>query len=786
VKFDKQDKFKNYKITEKGSTKFDFAALLKTWLFHWPLFAIFLSITFGLAFFYMSNFQPSYTINALLIFKEEKPVQDTRSEMTSETGIDNSSAVLQNEIEILKSKQLLRNVVDTLKLWVNYQKKQGLFFKEIYNQTPVRLEFFKANQIEHTQHLDINIIDNKDFFLNTPDEKQVKLRFDTYYRSNVGIWKLVPANKTGLIPEAEIKIDISNPDQTALEYQKKIEADLSNKLATAVLLTIKDQVPQRGKDILDLLIKDYNQTFFNQKNADAQKALSFLTRNISSMNADITQSDKRVEGIKKQNGLTDVASNAKIQLEDRQNIGRQLDEARLKLINIENIEGFLNANTTQMPSTDGIDDQSLKDAVANLQKLQLQHDEMKAQGTPDKNPMLETNNNSIKSLRDRINGILQSNKNNLLKRIAQLETYNTQSQNSIRNLPSQEREINNQMRDAPSKESIYDFLLQEREKIAVKFASNLTNNHTVDRPYAIMPKDFTMVIYFGALLIGCAIPSVLLLIRRKLHNQILTVHDIADETDLPVIGELPFEKSRTSFILNDQDVSPGGEQIRAIRINLYNYHKQREKGRVTLITSSISGEGKSFVSLNLSIALAFTSRKTIILELDMRKPKIAHALKLKNPGKGISDYLLGRVDVTEIIQPTSIADLFVITSGSKVNHPSDLLERKRLKELISYLQENYDDIMIDSPPIHLVADAAVISRLSHVTLFIIRQGYTKKSELAFINHLAEQQILTNIHLIFNGIERIKYGYGYQFDQNYYNKKSSGAFKYVFGDFKNRF
>ncbi|MBC6111849.1 tyrosine-protein kinase family protein [Pedobacter fastidiosus] len=296
-----------------------------------------------------------------------------------------------------------------------------------------------------------------------------------------------------------------------------------------------------------------------------------------------------------------------------------------------------------------------------------------------------------------------------------------------------------------------------------------------------------MTTFAFAFFLSLGLPTALIFTRNALNNKVINADEIKDIVDIPIIAELSLERSDNSIAIKEKFTSAMSEQIRGLRTKLHYLHKPKEKGRVTLITSSIPGEGKSFLSTNLAVALAYTERKTIILELDMRKPKIAEAFSLEKGHAGLSDYFERKVSIESIIQDSGILpNLQIISSGSEIYNPSELLEREELSHLLAHLRYVYDDIIIDSPPAHLVPDATIVSPLSDLCLYIVRQGFTEKSELKFLNTLIEQEQLSKVNIVFNGIEQNRYGYGYSYNNNYYNNQKKSFFSNVFGDFKSRF
>jgi len=282
------------------------------------------------------------------------------------------------------------------------------------------------------------------------------------------------------------------------------------------------------------------------------------------------------------------------------------------------------------------------------------------------------------------------------------------------------------------------------------------------------------IVYLFAIFAGMLVPIGIIYTRNSFDDKITHRRQIEQEVDVPILGELSFQESSTPIVITKERGSFAiGEQFRALRSKLYQVLNNNESGKVCVVTSSTSGEGKSFVSANLAVTLAYAARKTIILEMDLRKPKIASIFELPDEHLGISDYLESdHLQIDNLIRPSGISGLDVMSSGTIQENPSELLEKVNLDNLIDILRRQYDFIIIDSPPIHLVTDALIISRVSDAALYVIRQGYTLKEELEFINEVKKENRFSNLNLIFNGIKREKYGYGYNYNNSYYNAYTS--------------
>jgi tyrosine-protein kinase Etk/Wzc len=766
----------------------DIKSVINKYLFHWPLFLIFVTAALILATIYLKFAKPTYEVKATILIKDNGKEPDAKRDMTDEIGITNPTNGVENEMEIIKSQNLIKQVVNDLQLWATYKKVDGLSSVDLYKDSPVKFILLKPDGKLNDKSIVLSVKDAKTFLFKSPDGQQREYAFGQNYVSDFGTWKLEPTASIAKYTNTVIKIILTDPNIATLDYQKSIDASLANKLATSITLLVTDKVPQRGKDILNDLITNYNLWSSNEKNKEAKSTLDFLDQRIASLTGELSASEKGIEGFKSSRGLTDFSSDSKIRLENLQANDANLNDVNIKLNVIEGVERYINANqnTEKAPATLGFVDPALSNSIEKLSQLQLQHDKLSAT-LPLTNPDFEPINNQIRNAKSAIKENVKNIKDALLTTKRNLQSYNQKFESSIKSMPSEERKYISIKRQQLSKESLYTFLLQKREEVAVKYASTLQNNRVVDQSYANEPANPAKSAYGVALLLGLIIPIGLIYGREKINNTITDVKEITDVLKAPVVSEIPYQTSPDIFVVNDNSTNSVSEQLRALRMKLFYLHQEKESGRVTLITSSIPNEGKSFISVNLSTVLAFAFKKTVVLELDLRKPKISESFKLSRYHRGISDYLNGKATKSEIIRPSgTVENLDVISSGSIVNNPSELLEKKELKNLIEQLRLEYDDIIIDSPPVHLVPDATVLSRIADTTLYVVRQGITEKVELNYINELIDQRQLQQINIVFNGIERMKYGYGYRFDNNYYSKTKKGFLSSLFNDFGHRF
>ncbi|HET8830032.1 MAG TPA: polysaccharide biosynthesis tyrosine autokinase [Pelobium sp.] len=581
---------------------------------------------------------------------------------------------------------------------------------------------------------------------------------------------------------ATIQIAVLDPQLLALEYQKAIEVSIPNKLATAITLTFEDPIAQRGKDILNQLIFNYNRSIIEENELKAKATLDFLDKRLDSLTVELNIAEQGIEGFKSSRGITDISIESKINLENIQNNDRMLNEVNVKLGIINDIEDYINSSKPgQIPATMGITDPGLNSLIENLSRLQLQRSSLLAI-SPETNPDFDPINRQIATTKAAIKENVANIKSSLLNTRSKLQSFNNELASSIKNIPTQERQLESIKRQQAVKEGLYTYLLQKREEIATNYSNISISDRVVDQAYASEPKSKKAIALALALVIGLGLPFGIILLRNNLNDTIIDVNEIKDVVDTPIIGEISLEKSQDLISVKAAGTNAISEQLRTLRTNLYYLYGDKKRGRVTLVTSSIPHEGKSFISNNLGLTLSHIGRKTIILKMVLRQSKIEDAFN--NNGLGITEFLNNKASLAEIVNPSELnPNLHIIGSGAEVSNPSELLERGRLKDLITSLQDSYDDIIIDSPSVHLVPDALIISRLTDLTLYIIKQGYTEKTELEFLKELVDKKQLFNVQIIFNGIHKAKYGYGYNYKSSYYTKTTK---KTIFTNFWNRF
>jgi len=757
----------------------DFAKVFKKYVFHWPIFLLSLIIFIGGAFFYLKYAKPIYPINATIAFKDSKN-QDQRQDKDNINQLDQISTpvIFENEIELIKSKKIMLQVVNSMNLWIGYAKKEGMVSTDLYKNSPVKFSFIKMpDKIDDKGiKLDITIDNAQDFTVEDKNGKQTRFKYGQYIQSDFGLWKLDATSYLAAFTGSKISVTVGDPSGVADYYVSGLKSTLDDKEVPFVDLSMSDVVPQRGIDVLNAVINAYMKASVDEKNKKTDANIKFINKRIDSIAKDLHLSEAQIESYASSKGLTsNTDALGQNYAQDVQASTKALDDINLQIKIINNIENYVNSpGSNKQPSTVGLQDPSLTSLLDKLTEAELKKQNLLANNPPD-NPIFESINSEISTLQANIREKVRNNKETLMLTRGQLQSTNSRAEGQLRSLPGQQTQLNGMHRDNDAEAKLYSFLLEQREALSLKYASTVTDAKVVDYAHAGNSKwPKSSIVYVLALFAGMIIPVGVIYTRNSFDDKITHRRQIEQEVDIPILGELSFQESSTAIVITKERGSFAiGEQFRALRSKLYQVLSNNEGGKVCVVTSSTSGEGKSFVSANMSVTLAYAARKTIILEMDLRKPKIASIFELPDEHLGISDYLESdHLSIDSLIRPSGIPGLDVMSAGTIQENPSELLEKVNLDNLIDILRKKYDFVIIDSPPIHLVTDALIIARVTDACLYVIRQGYTLKEELDFINEVKHENRFPKLNLIFNGIKREKYGYGYNYNNSYYNTYTS--------------
>ncbi len=758
-------------------------------LYHWPLFITGVLITTGIAYYKLRSEKPSYEVSAKLLVNDGK--SSNQSTALEKLNVTEASKGIDNEIEILGSRPLVSQAIMDLNLWAKYDEVGKYYQKDVYATTPVRFKLFGKNKFQGKQVFNIIVLADNRYTLVRSNGTMLNASFNDVLKNSFGEWKLYATENTNNYIGKQIRITLNDPDDIAGTYQGKIKIASSSTGSNLLDLSISDEVPERARAFLNALIKNYISKTKENKNQATANSLRFLNTRIAEITQELNDAEKKAAGYKSSNKFTDISAKGSTYLGNVNANDTKLAELNIQLDLLSSIEKYVNSarNDDNVPVTAGITDPSLGSLVGQLSVVLQQRNKLLAT-TPESNPIFDPINKQIKSVKDAIKETIKGVRSSLEITKNQLESNNSRFQSSFSAVPAQEREFVNMTRQKSLKEDQFLYLSQQRETIALNYAATLSDVQVVDEPHdAGLTPSKAPLILATAFLLGLILPAGFVYGRNAIKNHITDKREIEGSTNTPVITEINYEEDNSLKSILSRNGNILGEQIRELRTKLLYLHQKKPKGRVTLFTSSTSAEGKSFITSSLGVAIAASGRKTVVLELDLRKPKISKNYELSPEHLGASDFLSGKVnDIQKIIQTSTIrSNLFVIGAGTLPDNPSELLENYRMSELIDQLKTEYDDILLDTPPIHLVTDALIIANLCDVTLYVVRQGYTSKEELDFIKRIAKEKRLPKLNIVFNGVQNQKYGNSYHYDNSYYTQNTQKkTVKSVLKNFMSRF
>lgn len=744
--------------------QFNLAEYVRRYLRYWFLFPIFIVLSLTIAFFYLQISQPVYSTKTSILIKDEKKglggaQGDILTELSSQFG---GNKLVENELEIIKSQTLMEQVIKELTLDVAYTSKDGLRTINLYKTSPVVVKAEVTTPLAYQEPMVIHIVDSTHFRFN--NEERV-FAFNQRFNNAWGAFVVTKGEDSEF---KDVNVNFTDVKNLAENMLNRLSVEQPNIKSTVLELTYEDTDVQRSKDVLNKLLDVYVQSSLTDKNSEASNTLKFIENRLGLITGELGDVEKDVESYKTNQGITDISAESQLFLENIKENDSKLNEVNTKISILESVDNYIsNAGEGAVaPATYMIDDPVLVSLLTKFNELELQR-ERYARTTSPNNPLLETINTQLAGTRQSIRENVQNLKRGMAVTKRNLENINNRFSAGLRSIPKKEREFVGIKRQQSIKEELYLYLLQKREETALAYASTVTDSRLIDAPissfHPIKPKK--SIIWLGAGAAGFIIPILLINLLFMVNNTVQRREDIEKVTHSSILGEIGQMKAAANgqpgeeAIIKMTSRSAVAEQIRALRTNLQ--YLGDGTCRVLMFTSSIGGEGKSFVSINLAASLAYSDKRVLLIGLDLRKPTLHERLMVPNKF-GASNCLIGQGHYEDFIQSTGIHPKFdVLTSGPIPPNPSELLSNGRLPLLIEELREKYDYILIDSPPYGLVTDSALIAEHVDATLYIVRFNYTIMDHLKRIGELQRARRFANLAVIFNGVNYgVGYGYGY--------------------------
>lgn len=772
--------------------EFDLKSFVFKYIRYWYLFAIFLVLSLAAAWFYNWYAQPVYQVSGKLLIKDEasSPAKAIMKEL--EVGGQNKN--LENEIEILKSHRLVSQALNKLSFDVSYFLIGNIKTSEVYQKAPFVVVADSLEPLAYFTPFFVDVKNDQQFSFSYErkggEQYQTTAEFGEIFKTPMGSLKLDKRLDEELVTYAfddpqkqSYKIVFHGHERLVKQFVNRLSVVPISGQSTIVEVSMLDAVPQKAIDFINTLVQVYLQNDVNQKNRTADNTSIFIKDQLEIISADLNAIEHTRQQYKSAKGIVDLSSEAQVVLEIARDLDNKIAANNARKTIVDYLQNYVEQEkdvTKLAPSTIDINDPLLNSLIEKLVELETENEKLNITSTQ-KNPRFAPLQAEISLTRSMLIENINNIKNTIALSNIELEQEKEQIRQRIQAIPNTERELVGIERQYRIQESLYLYLLEKQAEVSISIASSVSENRIVDRARAsagpvrpVKSKAYSIALIFGLLL-----PVVIIYLVEQLDDYVRDVKTIEQLTGLPILGVVGFNKESSNLIIHEKPNSLIAEAYRSVRTNLKFFEFDR-KNKVLLITSSVGSEGKTFTAMNLASVLAVSGKKTILLGLDLRKPKITEDFGLSKD-RGMSNYLSGDSDLDSVIQPSGLLSGFdIIPSGPVPPNPAELIMSGRMDQLIEELGERYDHIIIDSPPVGLVTDGFILMKYAALSILVVREGVTRKQHLRHMKRMQEQQKLGKLAVLFNAVRSPRalngggygyhYGYGYGYSQyGYYQE-----------------
>jgi len=797
-------------IVTEDSQEFNYRKVLEKYAAYWRLFLIFLTGALVIAFLANRYTTPVYVVNASMLIKAEKEIANPVSDLLyGDEFFGRNSTNLDNESTLIKSYTLVQRTLLDLELGVSYFSEGDVRDRELYDESPIRVTMFPESttnpfkftfrcKFRNDSTYKVEFVDERTFMQKLLEKVSPpppsKIQFDP--KQSFVFGEKVDVN--GFIFQIDFKPEVNrnefrnkNFDQDVLfkvHNMRNLTKSTRSSLdviavfleASVLKISMESTVPQKSIDFINRLINNYVNGELERKNYTASKTIEFIDTQIRFMSDSLALAEDRLETFKKENTAIDLSEEGTKLYSISQGLNQERSVVMVNVKYLDDLASYIQANNLNqiiLPSSMGITDGTLNSLVGQLMSLQSEIVTMSANKNLD-NPLIRLKRQEINGLKSSLIQNINSIKATSEFRLQELDRRLGGVNSSLRNLPTAERKLIDIQRNFNLSEELYLFLMEKRAEAGIAKASNTVDYRIIDEAQVegVAPvKPSPILNYALAIFLGLSIPVILVYLGGLLNNKVTSKEQLLSLTTLPLLGVVAHNSHKTDNLLvtHTRPKSAISESFRSLRSNLRYLMNGTANGKVFMLTSSISGEGKSFCARNLGYIFSNFGKKVVVINADMRKHYTYEDFQIEAE-HGLSDYLAGIVDVKDVLYTTAYKNLYVVPAGGIPPNPSELLISGRFDTILKELTQTFDYIILDTPPIGILADGIELMKSAHTNLFVVRQGYTFIEHVKEANEIYRANNIHNCAIIYNDVKlkKHKYGYGY-YDEDYVPKKKIG-------------
>ena len=810
---------KNYELEDlqeqEEQSALDFQTIYSTLILNWKWFLLSIVLCCALAVAYVKLAPKVFQSSTKILIKDDESKKSGGAAGAAAAAMSNlslgfmsSSNGIDNETEILNSRFLVQQTIKNLKLYAEYKHGGMLVDTLIYAKqevnvdmdttslkqlnAPMKLTITREGGIYHVKGKYFKPIDAETFEKAPYEINKTLAKLPAQIRTKAGTLTLTQNPVYELKEGTELKVEMISPFKASKEYFKRLTMNQSKKTANTVELTFNDESRERGVDFLNGLIDAYNYQANIDKNEIQKRTEDFINSRLAKISTELTGNDTNLEKYKQKNRMVDIGLNAKQAVLSSDQFDQELNKANMQVELLNEIGKYMDqpANKYQpIPTNVGLEDESATALIGQYNSLALTRKQLLHSASED-SPVVTPITEQLEDLMTAIKRAMFQARINMKIQRNSIADMASKYEKTIGVTPEQEKALTQIGRQQSVTSGLYLMLLQKREETSMSLAS------TADKAKIIEPAAFVdkvspkgIIALLIAFILGVAIPAGIIYLRELLRSKILGHDDVEKLTQLPIIGDIPTASangSKGNIVIQENKSNLMSEIFRGLRTNLQLAGDDKEK--VFIVTSTTTGEGKTFIASNLAMSLALLEKKTIMVGLDIRKPRMAELFSIGDRQHGITNILANEECNWEEVKAQIVAsgvnhNLDLLTAGPTPANPGELMVRKSLKQTIALLKEHYDYVIIDTAPVGLVADTLQLSKLADRTLFVCRADFSTKFSFTYINKLDEQKKLPNISIVINDIDLSKKKFAYSYGFGKYSKNGNRSFGF-YGLFSN--